>query len=117
MKILQSKMKVLPLKDGDLGATRWEHTTRSEYAVRFQWNNGDIAIWDNRSTAHVAPTDIYETDFNRQLYRVTLVGEPFEAFAAGAPPSKSLKGEPIMGVEAELAAMARYKEGTESAKL
>ena len=57
----------------------------------------------------MAPTDIFETEFNRQLYRVTLVGEPLEAFPAGAS-SKLLQGEPIMGVEEELAAIARYTE-------
>jgi hypothetical protein len=32
-------------------------------------------MWDNRATAHLAPEDIFETDFDRQLYRVTLVGD------------------------------------------
>jgi alpha-ketoglutarate-dependent taurine dioxygenase len=38
-------------------------------------NEGDIAFWDNRSTVHLAPTDIFESDFDRQLYRVTMVGK------------------------------------------
>jgi hypothetical protein len=33
-------------------------------------------ILDNRSTAHLAPRDIFQSDFDRQLYRITLVGEP-----------------------------------------
>jgi taurine dioxygenase len=53
----------------------WEHVTRPEYTVRFKWNAGDIAFWDNRSTSHLAPTDIFESDYDRQLYRITLVGE------------------------------------------
>jgi taurine dioxygenase len=32
-------------------------------------------MWDNRATAHLAPEDIFETHFDRQLYRVTLVGD------------------------------------------
>lgn len=52
----------------------WEHVVRPEFVVRFRWNAGDIAMWDNRATAHLAPEDIFETDFDRQLYRVTLVG-------------------------------------------
>src|SRR5262249_2051872 len=32
----------------------WEHVTRPEYTVRFKWNTGDIAFWDNRSTSHLA---------------------------------------------------------------
>ena len=54
----------------------WEHVTRPEYTVRFKWNAGDIAFWDNRSTSHLAPTDIFQSDFDRQLYRITLVGQP-----------------------------------------
>jgi taurine dioxygenase len=53
----------------------WEHVVRPEFVVRFRWNAGDIAIWDNRATAHLAPEDVYETDFDRQLYRITLVGD------------------------------------------
>jgi len=53
----------------------WEHVVRPEFVVRFRWNAGDIAMWDNRATAHLAPEDIFETEFDRQLYRVTLVGD------------------------------------------
>ena len=53
----------------------WEHIVRPEFVARFRWNAGDIAMWDNRATAHLAPEDIFETDFDRQLYRVTLVGD------------------------------------------
>ena len=53
----------------------WEHMVRPEFVVRFRWRAGDVAIWDNRATAHLAPEDIFETDFDRQLYRVTLVGD------------------------------------------
>ena len=53
----------------------FEHLVRPEFVVRFRWNTGDIAMWDNRATAHLAPEDIFDTDFDRQLYRVTLVGD------------------------------------------
>ncbi|WMY10933.1 TauD/TfdA dioxygenase family protein [Paraburkholderia phenoliruptrix] len=53
----------------------WEHITRPEFTVRFKWEPGSIAFWDNRSTAHLAPTDIFDLDFDRQLYRTTLVGD------------------------------------------
>jgi hypothetical protein len=39
----------------------WEHVTRPEYTVRFKWHAGDIALWDNRSTSHLAPTDIFQS--------------------------------------------------------
>jgi alpha-ketoglutarate-dependent sulfate ester dioxygenase len=53
----------------------WEHVTRPEFTVRFKWEPGSVAFWDNRATAHLAPTDIFDLDFDRQLYRTTLVGD------------------------------------------
>jgi taurine dioxygenase len=82
----------------------WEHVTRPEYTVRFKWNEGDIAFWDNRSTSHLAPTDIFESDFDRQLYRITLVGEPF--VGVDGKPSKSIVGVPILSAAEELRMMA-----------
>jgi taurine dioxygenase len=49
--------------------------TRPEYTVRFRWAPGSIAFWDNRSTAHLGPQDVEHLDFERQLHRVTLVGD------------------------------------------
>ncbi len=69
----------------------WEHLVRPEFVVRFRWSAGDIAIWDNRATAHLAPEDIFATDFDRQLYRITLVGD-IPVGVDGAP-SKALVGE------------------------
>ena len=67
----------------------WEHVVRPEYTVRFKWNPGDIAFWDNRSTAHLAPRDIFQSDFDRQLYRITLVGE---GRTAGLPVNSGARG-------------------------
>ena len=53
----------------------WEHAVLPEFTVRFRWEPGSIAFWDNRSTAHLAPRDIFDVDFDRQFYRVTLVGD------------------------------------------
>ena len=53
----------------------WEHAVRQEYTVRFRWRDGDIAVWDNRAACHHAPTDIFEVEGERQLYRITLVGD------------------------------------------
>ena len=82
----------------------WEHVTRPEYTVRFKWNEGDIAFWDNRSTAHLAPRDIFESDFDRQLYRVTLVGEPL--VGVDGKPSRSIEGLPILSAAEELRSLA-----------
>ena len=82
----------------------WEHVVRTEYTVRFKWEAGDIAMWDNRATAHLAPTDIFESDFDRQLYRITLVGEV--PVGVDGRSSTALQGEPILSVETELTAAA-----------
>ncbi len=82
----------------------WEHATRPEYTVRFKWNEGDIAFWDNRSTAHLAPTDIFQSDFDRQLYRITLVGE--KLIGVDGEPSRSIVGVPILSAAEELRMMA-----------
>jgi len=82
----------------------WEHVVRTEYTVRFKWQPGDIAMWDNRATAHLAPTDIFASDFDRQLYRITLVGDV--PVGIDGKPSVSLKGEPILSVETELTSAA-----------
>ena len=72
--------------------------------MRFKWNEGDIAFWDNRSTVHLAPTDIFESDFDRQLYRVTLVGKPL--VGVDGQPSKSIEGVPILSAAEELKMLA-----------
>ena len=74
---------------------------RPEYTVRFKWNAGDIAFWDNRSTSHLAPTDIFESDYDRQLYRITLVGEV--PVGVDGRPSTPIEGDPILSVQEELA--------------
>ena len=33
----------------------FEQLTRPENTVRFRWRPGDVAFWDNRTTAHQAP--------------------------------------------------------------
>ncbi|RZF27317.1 TauD/TfdA family dioxygenase [Paraburkholderia sp. UYCP14C] len=71
----------------------WEHVTRPEFTVRFRWEAGSVAFWDNRTTAHLAPTDIFDLDFDRQLYRTTLVGDV--PVGPDGRPSVSLEGSPV----------------------
>ncbi|AZE86944.1 TauD/TfdA dioxygenase family protein [Pseudomonas orientalis] len=49
------------------------HVTRLENTVRWRWNSGDVAIWDNRATQHYAVDD-YGTQ-ERIVRRVTLKGD------------------------------------------
>ncbi len=71
----------------------WEHSIRAEFCVRFKWEPGSIAFWDNRATLHQAIRDVYASDFDREFYRVTLNG----AIPVGVDgrPSARLSGEPI----------------------
>ncbi|HLI00796.1 MAG TPA: TauD/TfdA family dioxygenase [Acidimicrobiales bacterium] len=48
---------------------------RPEYTVRFRWQPGSVAFWDNRATSHLAPRDVDGLETERVLHRVTLIGE------------------------------------------
>jgi taurine dioxygenase len=50
-----------------------DEITRPENTVRWNWEAGDLVIWDNRATQHYASSD-YGTDA-RRVKRVTVVGE------------------------------------------
>ena len=49
-----------------------EHVTRPENTVRWRWQPGDVAIWDNRATQHRAVADFGLQ--HRQLRRATIAG-------------------------------------------
>ena len=49
------------------------HATRIENTVRWRWQAGDVAIWDNRATQHRAVDDY--GDQPRVVRRVTIAGE------------------------------------------
>ena len=74
----------------------WEHCLQPEFTIRFRWSAGSIAFWDNRATQHQAIGDIFDTDFNRELYRVTLNGEI--PVGTDGRRSTALSGEPIKPV-------------------
>lgn len=65
--------------------------TRQAYTVRFRWERGSIAFWDNRATAHIAPTDLDNYQGNRVLYRTTLVGDV--PVGPDGIPSRAIRGE------------------------
>jgi taurine dioxygenase len=49
-----------------------ERIIRLENTVRWQWAQGDVAIWDNRATQHYAINDY--GDAHRVVRRVTVTG-------------------------------------------
>ncbi|MEV7429816.1 TauD/TfdA family dioxygenase [Nocardioides sp. NPDC092400] len=50
-----------------------DRVTRLENTVRWQWQEGDVAMWDNRATQHYAVADF--DNHRREVRRVTLVGD------------------------------------------
>ena len=48
------------------------YVTRPEHIVRWRWQPGDVAIWDNRATQHYAVNDY--GDAHRVMQRVTVSG-------------------------------------------
>lgn len=93
---LRSIAGLLPVESDALLEMLWEHAVRSDWTVRFRWQPGSVAFWDNRSTAHLAPRDIFDIDFERQFYRVTLNGD-IPAGVDGAQ-SQPISGKPITAV-------------------
>ncbi len=55
----------------------YQVASREEYQCRLQWEPGSVAIWDNRSTWHLAMNDYH--GHRRVMHRITLSGEPLAA--------------------------------------
>ena len=56
------------------------HAVKDEFVTRFQWDEGSVAIWDNRATQHSAAND-YQ-GHRRLMHRITLEGVALEPFAS-----------------------------------
>ena len=90
---LKSIVGLTPRESEQVLELLWEHAIRPEFTVRFRWEPGSVAFWDNRSTAHLAPRDIFATDFDRQFYRITLMGDV--PVGVDGKESISVEGDPI----------------------
>lgn len=55
----------------------YDHSTVPERTIRFHWEKGSIAFWDNRTTWHYALNDYHGE--RRLMHRVTLEGVPLSA--------------------------------------
>lgn len=49
------------------------HSQRPEFQIRFRWRKGSLALWDNRSTQHIAVNDYAGS--RRVMDRVTIAGD------------------------------------------
>ncbi|OUR77797.1 taurine dioxygenase [Alphaproteobacteria bacterium 46_93_T64] len=50
----------------------YEHASKPEFTYRFEWQDGSIAMWDNRATWHKALNDYHGE--RRLMHRITLEG-------------------------------------------
>jgi taurine dioxygenase len=63
--------------------------TKLENTIRWNWQPGDLAVWDNRATQHYAVAD-YDDQY-RRLNRVTLAGDiPVDVYGT---PSRAVAGD------------------------
>ncbi|WP_288338744.1 TauD/TfdA family dioxygenase [uncultured Sphingomonas sp.] len=67
-----------------------EHATLPENTVRWRWQPGDVAIWDNRATQHRAIADFGKQA--RHLRRATVAGDV--PVGLDGRPSRAIKPEP-----------------------
>jgi taurine dioxygenase len=51
------------------------HSTREEFTFRQRWQVGDVLMWDNRATVHMALAD-YPDDSSREMMRTSISGSP-----------------------------------------
>ena len=54
-------------------ALLFKHSQQPRYQVRWHWQAGDVAIWDNRSTQHFANFDYGNA--HRVMHRATVLGD------------------------------------------
>ena len=93
-KFLREIVGVTPTESNALLTFLKTHAVRPDFTLRFKWTPGAVAMWDNRSTAHRAPRDIHQTDFDRQLIRTTTVGDI--PYGVDGQKSRSLEGAPLL---------------------
>ncbi len=59
----------------------FEHAESADFQLRWQWQTGDVVMWDNRQTQHFAAADYFP--HRRVMHRVALRGEVPVAAAHG----------------------------------
>jgi alpha-ketoglutarate-dependent sulfate ester dioxygenase len=59
----------------DLLELLFHFVSRPDLTVRFRWEPGSIAFWDNRATAHLGPVDAAHAELERVVERITITGD------------------------------------------
>jgi taurine dioxygenase len=78
-----------PTESATLFSLLQARVTKLENTIRWNWESGDLAIWDNRATQHYAIAD-YDDQY-RRLNRVTLAGDiPVDVYGT---PSRAVVGD------------------------
>ena len=72
----------------------FDELARPEYTVRFRWEPGSVAFWDNRAALHLAPRDFEHVPGDRILHRITLVGDV--PVGVDGERSVAIAGEPFL---------------------
>ncbi len=62
-----------PKESAAVLAFLFEHLAKPEYVVRWRWQEGDVAFWDNRGTQHYAADDYRPA--HRIMHRATILGD------------------------------------------
>jgi taurine dioxygenase len=52
----------------------YRHCADERFQYRYQWQVGDVLIWDNRATMHSATTDVLPPDQFRSMWRINTTG-------------------------------------------
>jgi taurine dioxygenase len=68
--------------------------------MRHELVEGDVVMWDNRATMHLAPVGSPPIGSARQVFRVTCRGQPL--LAPDGRPSRLVGGAPILSAREEL---------------
>lgn len=71
----------------------FEQISLPAYTARFRWYPGSVAFWDNRGSAHTAPTDLSHLNVTRILHRITIEGD----IPVGIDGTRSYAPEPLAG--------------------
>ncbi|MEM9174731.1 MAG: TauD/TfdA family dioxygenase [Myxococcota bacterium] len=87
--------------------TRWIANPR--FTVRYRWQSGTVALWDNRTTQHFVLNDFAE---ERVIQRVTVMGDRITAAVPPRWPAYRRVGGPsdTSRHEAEVAALGRDRD-------